>query len=291
LPPVWAHDRAIWMENGLVIVVLATMEQHLLEATRRMSELGVPPSETLAPGGPRMLLLAPAVDEAEGALAVAHLRAEGRTAVLRPDGGPRLAAWARHTRPIEITGRLTVCFAWSEHDRRDLPGVVELDPGFGFGTGGHPSTRLLLDELARRLAGGERVLDVGCGSGVLALSALRLGAASALAVDVDARAIEASRANGELNGLGARLQPTVAPLGQIGGVFDVVVANIGWAAIEDLAPDLVERVSPGGWLAVSGISPAHCSRVAASLRPLEVGRQQTDGDWAALVLARPPSRP
>jgi ribosomal protein L11 methyltransferase len=270
-----------------VIVVLATTEEGLCEAGRRMRELGATPGEVVIPGGARRLLLSTAVEEAEGARVVAGLRAEGRPAVLRPDGGPRLAGWIRHTRPVEVAGRLTVCFAWSEHGRQDLPNVVELDPGLGFGTGGHPSTRLLLEEMANRVAGGERILDVGCGSGVLALCALQLGAASALAVDIEERAIEATRANGELNGLGARLQASLAPVGQIGGAFDVVVANVGWEAIVDLGPDLVGRVAPGGWLGASGISPAHCSRVAASLQPLEVARQQIDGDWSALVLVHP----
>jgi ribosomal protein L11 methyltransferase len=272
-----------------VIIVLATTEAGLCEAGRRMRELGAAPGEMLAPGGARRLLLSPVVDATEGARVVARLRAEGWPAVLRPGGGPRLAGWIRHTEPIEVAGSLTICFAWSEHDRRDLPNVVELDPGFGFGTGGHPSTRLLLEEMASRVAGGERVIDVGCGSGVLALCALRLGAASALAVDIEDRAIDAARANGELNGFGARLQATLAPVSRIGGAFDVVMANIGWAAIVELAPVLVGRVSPGGWLGVSGISPAHCSRVAASLRPLEVVGQRSDGDWSALVLVRPPS--
>ncbi|MFI5041798.1 MAG: 50S ribosomal protein L11 methyltransferase, partial [Acidimicrobiales bacterium] len=180
------------------------------------------------------------------------------------------------------------CFTWSEHDRRGRSNVVEFDPGGGFGTGAHPATRLLLEELAARLTGGERVLDVGCGSGVLALCALGLGASSAVGVDIDARGIEATRRNAELNGFEQRLEATLAPLGEIEGAFDVVVANIGRAGLVELAPDLVARVSRGGWLAVSGISPSQCSSVADWLRPLQVLEHRRSDEWSALVLERRP---
>ncbi len=174
-------------QHCAVIVVLATTEEGLPEAGARLRELGVTEADVVAPSDARRLLLAPVDDESEGAALVARLRADGRLAVLRPGGGPALGAWMRHTRPVAISARLSLYFAWSEHNRRDLSGVVEFDPNGGFGNGQHPSTRLLLEELAGRLTGGERVLDVGCGSGVLGLSALRLGAASAVAVDIEAR--------------------------------------------------------------------------------------------------------
>jgi ribosomal protein L11 methyltransferase len=240
----------------------------------------------VAPSDCRRLLLAPVDDESEGAHLVARLRAQGQLAVLRPTDGARLGAWTRHTRPIAIGERLTLCFAWSEHDRRGLSNVVELDPDGGFGTGEHPSTRLLVEELAARITGGERVLDVGCGSGVLGLCALRLGASSALGVDIDADAIEATRRNAALNGFEQRVEVTLAPLGEIEGTFDVVVANIGRATLVELAPELIGRVSPSGWLAVSGIAPAQCSLVAALLRPLRVLERRTRDEWSAVVLAR-----
>jgi len=273
-------------QHGVVIVVLATTEDELPAARERLRELGVTGAEVVAPSDARLLLLSPIEDESEGARLVARLRAQGQVAVLRPAEGTQLVAWTRHTRPIAIGQRLTLCFAWSEHDRRGLSNVVELDPGGGFGTGKHPSTRLLLEELEARVTGGERVLDVGCGSGVLGLCALRLGASTAVAVDIEASAIEATRSNAALNGFGRRMEARLEPLGAIEGAFDIVVANIGWATLVELAPELIERVSPSGWLAVSGISSAHCSLAAASLRSLHVLECRTFDEWLALVLAR-----
>jgi 2-polyprenyl-3-methyl-5-hydroxy-6-metoxy-1,4-benzoquinol methylase len=271
-------------QHGVVIVVLATTEDGLPGARGRLRELGVTAAEVVAPSDVRRLLLAPVDDESEGARLVARLRADGRLAVGRPAGGAQLGAWTRHTRPIAIGERLTLCFAWSEHDRRGLSNVVEFDPGGGFGTGRHPSTRLLLEELVTRITGRERVLDVGCGSGVLGLCALRLGASSAVGVDIEADAIEATRRNAALNGFDRQVEARLEPLAAVEGIFDVVVANIGWAALVELAPALIERVSPNGWLAVSGISPAHCSLVAASLRPLQVLECRTSDEWSALIL-------
>ena len=266
-----------------MIVVLATTEAGLSGAVGRLGDFGLAAEEVVAPSVERRLVLASVPDESEGSRIVARLQSEGRSAVLRPSGGVRLEAWVRHTRPISVGDRLSVCFVWSEHDRRDLPGVVELDPGGGFGSGGHPSTQSLLRALERRIQGGERVLDVGCGSGLLGLSTLRLGASSVVGVDVDARAIEALGRNAALNGLAAGVDGRAVPLGAIEGVFDVVVANIGWAPLLELAPELIGHLAPGGWLGVSGIAPAHCSRIVASLRPLEVLENPVHDGWAALI--------
>ena len=269
----------------MVIVVVAAGEE-VAGVCARLGELGVRAVRVVAPSDVRRLVLAAVDDEWEAERLAAALRREGRMAVTRPDGGPRLDGWVQHTFPITFGTRLTVCPAWSEHDRTDLPGLIELGLG-GFGNGQHPSTRLLVEQLVERIRGGERVLDVGCGSGVLGLCALALGASRVVAVDVKAEAVEAARRNAALNEMDQQVEATVAPLGEIQGVFDVVMANIGRAAIVEVAPQLVQHVSPGGWLAVSGISPSQCSLVADFLRPLvEVGRH-TSGEWSALVLAHP----
>jgi ribosomal protein L11 methyltransferase len=268
------------------VIVVATTEDEVADVRARLAEFGVDAADVAAPGASRRLVLAAVDDEWEAERLVAVLRAEGQLAITRPDGGARLQGWMRHTRPITFGRRLSVCFAWSEHGRGDLPRVIELGPG-GFGNGEHPSTRLLIDVLLDRITGDERVLDVGCGSGVLGLCALALGASHVVAVDINADAVEATRRNAALNGMDRQLEATLAPVGEIDGAFDVVVANVARAAIVELAPALIRRLAPDGWLAVSGISPPQCELVAGFLRPLVEVERRTSDDWSALVLAHP----
>ncbi|MCY3617633.1 MAG: 50S ribosomal protein L11 methyltransferase [Acidimicrobiaceae bacterium] len=267
------------------MISVATTEDELAGVCERLRALGARSIDVVAPGGSRRVVLVSVEDERSVAGLVATLRAEGFMAVTRPNGGVALKKWLRDTRPITFGGRITVCRAWSEHDRRGLAGLVELGPG-GFGDGRHPTTAQIIEELVDRIAGGERVLDVGCGSGVLGLCALRLGAATVVAVDVDLDAVEAARRNAGINGMGARMEATLTPLSGIEGSFDVVMANIARAGIVELASELVAHVSPDRWLAVGGISPSQCDQVAGFLLPLtEVGRRAS-GEWATLLLAR-----
>ena len=268
------------------MIAVATTEGELAGACHRLRALGVRSMDVVAPGNTRRVVVAAVEDEWSVAGLVVALRAEGVMAVTRPEGGAALQAWLRDTRPITFDERLSVCQAWSEHDRSDVPGLIELGPG-GFGNGRHPTTRQLVEVLVERIDGGERVLDVGCGSGILGLCALRLGAASVVAVDVKPDAVEAARRNAGINDMGARMEATFAPLGGIDGTFDVVVANIARAGIVELASELVSHVSPYGWLAVSGVSPSQCSQVVDFLHPLVEGERRTSGEWSALVLARP----
>ena len=266
------------------MIAVATTQAELDEVCRRLRALGARSIDVVAPGDARRVVLA-AVDDRSAAGIAASLRADGLMAVTRPDGGAALRKWLQDTGPVTFDDRLTVCPAWSEHDRRGLPGLVELGPG-GFGNGRHPTTCQIVDELVERIVGGERVLDVGCGSGILALCALKLGAAEAVAVDIDPGAVEATRRNAALNGLADRLTATQAPLGDIDGAFDTVLANIARAGIVELAPELVSHLSPDGWLAVGGLSPSQTAQAAGFLQPLvEVG-SRASGDWATLVLAR-----
>lgn len=266
------------------MIVVATTEDELAGMCNRLRALGVRLVDVVAPGGTRRVVLGSAEDEAAAGLVVS-LRASGAMAVTRPDGGAALEAWHRDTRPATFGERLSVCLAWSEHDRRHLPGLIELGPG-GFGSGHHPTTSQIIEELAGRVVGGERVLDVGCGSGILGLCALRLGAAGVVAADIELGAVEAARRNAHLNGMGGRLEATLDPLGRIDGPFDIVLANIARAGVVELAPELVSHVSPRGWLVVGGISPSQCSQVVDFLHPLtEVGRR-TSGAWSTVVLAR-----
>jgi ribosomal protein L11 methyltransferase len=272
-------------QDDAMMVVVASTDAELPQARALLSQFGFPNVEVASPGATRRILRVAVPDPAEAARVVAQLRESGQLAVMRPTAEVQLEAWRRHTLPLTFGDRLTVCLAWSEHNRWNHSDPVELDPGGGFGSGGHPSTALLLDELAARVSGGERVLDVGCGSGVLGLCALRLGASSAVGIDIEPQAIEATRRNAAANGLEERMEAASTLLQDVSGDFDVVVANVGRAALVQLAAELAKRVAPSGWLGVSGFSPPQSSLVTGLLRPLRMVGSRTIDEWSSLVLA------
>jgi len=268
-------------EGGLVVV--AARRDEAEGAASLLVAHGAGAIEEQSMGRDRFLVYGRFADEATARHAVVALRAAGWPAGVRPLAGGHLTAWRNHTRPIDVGGRVWVCFPWSEFDRQRAPAVVEIDPGRAFGNGAHPSTRLLLVELAARLAGGESVLDVGCGSGVLAITAARLGAASVVATDLNDEALVATRANAARNGVAGRILTSAASIEDLDSSFDVIVANIGAATLIQLAPAIQSRLAPGGWLGLSGLSPAQVSKVAAAYREVRIVSVPTDEDWAAMV--------
>ena len=170
--------------------------------------------------------------------------------------------WVRLTQsqfdPIHISDRLWIVPTWHTPTNPDAINIV-LDPGLAFGTGSHPTTRLCLRWLDRNLQGGESVLDYGCGSGILAIAALKLGAATAVGVDVDAQAVTASRDNAIANSVGAAqfFLPNYAPKGK----YDLVVANILTNPLRLLAPLLADATRSGGQIVLSGILEAQAQDV------------------------------
>jgi len=162
--------------------------------------------------------------------------------------------WVRLTQsqfePIQISPRLWIVPTWHTPSDPDAVNIV-LDPGLAFGTGSHPTTRLCLRWLDNNLQGGESVLDYGCGSGILAIAAIKLGAARAIGVDVDSQAVTASRDNAAANRVGnvQFCQPDNAPQ----GCYDMVVANILTNPLRMLAPLLANATRQGGQIVLSGI--------------------------------------
>jgi ribosomal protein L11 methyltransferase len=194
---------------------------------------------------------------------------------------------------IRVGRRLVIRPTWREHE--PLPGdvVVALDPGMAFGTGLHPTTRLCLAALERiadrGAIDGQRVLDVGCGSGILAMAALGLGAASAVGVDTDPIAVDATTANAARNDLADRVSAREGSLPSGDAAFGVVLANLIAGVLIPLAPLLLAELAPGGTLLASGIFIDREAEVAAAFEKagLAITARDVMGDWVALEARRP----
>jgi len=191
--------------------------------------------------------------------------------------------WVRLTQaqfdPIRITERLWIVPSWHEAPHRDAVNI-ELDPGLAFGTGSHPTTRLCLLWLAEHLQVGESVLDYGCGSGILAIAAAKLGAARVLGVDIDPQAVTAARDNALRNRVQAEFcLPDDAPTTRA----DILVANILTNPLRALAPLLAGRVRPGGRIILSGILETQADEVIATYRPwFDMSLSGSQEGWALL---------
>jgi ribosomal protein L11 methyltransferase len=192
--------------------------------------------------------------------------------------------WVRRSQaqftPITIGGRLWIGPSWSEP-----PGfaaaVVRLDPGLAFGTGSHPSTRLVLNFLEKNIRGAERLLDYGCGSGILAIAAAKLGAAHVDAVDIDPDAVRAAAANAAANGVPMR---TAIPEELAPSEYDLVVSNILAQPLILLAPLLAQRTRRGGRIALSGILETQGAEVAAAYSPFfDAQIVQSEDGWALVA--------
>ncbi|CAG0991696.1 MAG: 50S ribosomal protein L11 methyltransferase [Rhodocyclales bacterium] len=175
--------------------------------------------------------------------------------------------WVRLTQsqfePIRINERLWIVPSW--HEAPDPQAInLELDPGLAFGTGSHPTTRLCLEWLCSHVQAGASVLDYGCGSGILAIAAAKLGGARVVGVDIDDNALVAAAGNAGRNHATVQLAHSRHPLDMS---FDIVVANILTNPLCVLAPLLTERARPGALIALSGILSAQAEQVRQAYRP------------------------
>jgi ribosomal protein L11 methyltransferase len=234
---------------------------------------------------------------AEATEGLGHLQAFG----LRPIGdlatkvvheADWAEAWKSHFPVLRVGRRLVIRPTWRRHRPAPDDVVIALDPGMAFGTGLHPTTRLSLAALEsvadRGAVGGRRVLDVGCGSGILAIAAAKLGATRVVAVDTDPIAIEATTSNAGRNrlaGVIVRRQGSV-PTGD--QPFDVVVANLIASLLVELAGPLCNELRPGGVLLASGIFADREAEVrdAFAIARLDVRGRTAEGDWVALEAVR-----
>ena len=202
-------------------------------------------------------------------------------------------AWKAYFPVMRIGRRLVIRPTWRRH-RRVLDDVVlALDPGMAFGTGLHPTTRLCLTSLESIADEGRvdraRVLDVGCGSGILAIAAVKLGASEALGVDTDPIAIESTVANARRNRLARRIHARVGSLPSGEPAFDVVLANLIAGVLVPLADSLGTELRPDGTLVASGIFVDREAEVLSAFEAagLVVQARSSEGDWVALTAIRP----
>ena len=190
-------------------------------------------------------------------------------------------AWLDQFQPMRFGDRLWIRPSGHDVTQRDAV-VVDLDPGLAFGTGTHPTTALCLAWLDGQDLEGKSVIDFGCGSGVLAIAALKLGAAHALAIDHDPQALLATQTNAERNGVADRIE-TISSTDFDGGQADIVLANILANVLIDLAPMISGLVHPGGRLALSGILRDQAPSVAAAYQEqLHLASPRFEQEWGLL---------
>jgi ribosomal protein L11 methyltransferase len=212
--------------------------------------------------------------------------------VLDLDGDAYLDVWRAWARPVRAGRHLVLHPAWLPLPAEGAPGTADdvtllLDPGRAFGSGSHPTTRLVLGAIEALLAAGDEVLDAGTGSGVLAVAAARLGASAVVATDIDPAAVAATTANAAGNGVAGRIDVSTRPLATVPGEFDLVVANIGASVLRDLASDLAARVRPGGHLVLSGLLERQVDGVLERVPGFTEVERHTEDGWVAVVLRAP----
>lgn len=183
--------------------------------------------------------------------------------------------------PARCFGRLWVTPSWDAAPA-SAPRVLHLDPGQAFGTGAHATTALCLRFLDTQIRGGESLIDYGCGSGILAIAGLLLGAGQAFGVDTDPVALQVAAANAERNGISAGLQLALPENARL-PLADILVANILATPLLTLAPALAHSVRPGGWIALSGILHHQEAEIHAAYEPyFDLAVAQHEEDWSLL---------
>ena len=197
--------------------------------------------------------------------------------------------WKAFYHAMTLGDRLAICPSWETIDE---PGraVLRLDPGMAFGTGTHETTALCLVALDELVQGGERLLDIGTGSGILAIAALLLGAAKAEGVDIDPMCVRTAGENAALNGVSGRFHVEIGDLSdKASGRYDIITANIVANAIKQLAPQIPALLAPGGTFIASGIIDEREEEVAQAIRAagLAVCEIRRDNGWVCILANHP----
>ncbi len=261
--------------------------------------------EQLDPSGPhpRLLVKAYAPNDDSREKLVSDMEVVVRLLrLLRPVGGLQnrliqeedwALAWRKQYTVQHLGKRLVVCPTWLSYEPEKHEVVVRLDPGMAFGTGVHPTTRMCLRALDDLVEAGMNVADVGCGSGILSIAAVKLGASKALALDVDNLAVKVARKNVEANGVSRLVEVAEGTLRydptQPSPAYDLIAANITLNPIVELAPYIVNSLGPGGLAVLSGLLQEQGPTVESTFKSLGASLDSRDSidDWVTLVFRKP----
>ena len=199
-------------------------------------------------------------------------------------------SWKQYYKPIPL-GRVTVVPAWEKYEAKEGEILVRMDPGMAFGTGTHETTRLVMRIMQDELKGGERVLDVGTGSGILSICASKLGAASCNAYDIDPVAVKVARENAKDDGcdnITVGVSDLLAGVDLSGGKYNFCVANIVADIIIRMMPDISDYLEVGAPLILSGIIAPRADEVREAVRAagFEIVREEQENDWLAIMAKR-----
>lgn len=194
--------------------------------------------------------------------------------------------WKQYYKPIEIGKKLAIVPEWEDYTPAEGQAVLRIDPGAAFGTGTHETTSLCLSMLHDMNLLGQSVLDVGCGSGILSVAALLLGAEKAVGVDIDELAVKASKENAERNGLGDKITYLCGDLtDKVTGCYHIVTANIVADVLLQLLPAIGDKMYTGGIILLSGILNERAEEIeaAAKTHHFKILQTQTKGGWSAIM--------
>lgn len=235
------------------------------------------------------VVIAAFLDESAARFAFDEVRREYEAEIVYEPRQDWATEWRRGFGAQHIGKRLLLHPSWEPVQGEPGDVILTIDPENAFGSGDHETTRLILQILDERVKGGERVLDVGCGSGVLSIAALRLGAASAVAIDIDEDAVVVACRNAELNGVAARFEASTRPLADNAGTYDIVLANIETKVLMQVADELQAHLGADGFLALSGVLRTERDQLLSAYGPMQLETCLEEGEWCACLLR--PVRP
>jgi len=196
--------------------------------------------------------------------------------------------WKEFFKPVSVSNRIVIKPTWEPYEPEGGEVIVEIDPGMAFGTGTHETTRLCCVLLDKTIRGGEDLLDVGTGTGILAIAAAKLGVGKIDAIDIDEPSVVISKENAELNGVLSKMNISSTPLEELSGQYNIVVANILAEPLVEMSADISIRLAEGGWLILSGILREKADRVVSTYegKGLRLEERLEEGDWSALLFKK-----